>query len=369
MKRFAGFVRKEFYHILRDWRTLIILIGMPAIQLILFGYVITNEIKDVKIAVFDQSKDIITLKMINKITSSGYFKLHAYINDYNEIEKIFRQGNIKEVIVFEPNFSKKLQKEGKANILLLTDASEPNMANLIVNYTTGIINDFLAGENKLATLPMKIYPEVRMMYNPELKGVFMFVPGIMAMLLMLVSAIMTSISITREKELGTMEVLLISPLKPFHIIIGKVIPYVLLAFIIAVIIITIGHFVFEMPVRGSLLLLLTESLIFITVALSIGILISTITNSQQVAMMLSMIALMLPTILLSGFIFPIENMPWPLQALSQLMPPRYFIVIIKSIMLKGNGFLFVWKETIILLCMATFFIFLSVRKFKIRLEA
>lgn len=369
MKRFIGFVRKEFYHIIRDWRTLIILFGMPVIQLILFGYVITNEIKDVKIAVFDQSKDETTLRLINKITASGYFKLTENINSYDEIEQIFKKGFVKQVVVFEPDFAKKLKKEGKASIQLLTDASEPNTANLVVNYTSGIISGFMAEENKLADIPVKIIPEVRMLYNPELKGVFMFVPGIMAMLLMLVSAIMTSISITREKELGTMEVLLVSPLKPVQIIFGKVAPYVLLAFIDAIIIIAIGHFVFKMPVLGSVSLLMLEALIFITVALSLGILISTVTNSQQVAMMLSMVALMLPTILLSGFIFPIENMPWLLQALCQIMPPKYFIIIIKSIMLKGNGFLYVWKETLILLAMAAFFILLSVKKFKVRLEA
>jgi len=368
MKRFFGFVKKEFYHIFRDWRTLIILFGMPAIQLLLFGYVITNEIKDVGIAVFDQSKDEVTIKLTNKIASSGYFKIIDQVESYQDIEKIFKKGKVKEIIVFEQDFAKKIKKEGAADIQLLTDASEPNTANLIVNYTSGIIASFNKELNPLANAKMRITPEVRMLYNPELKGVFMFVPGIMAMLLMLVSAIMTSISITREKELGTMEVLLVSPLKPVQIIFGKVMPYVFLAFADALIIIAIGHFVFGMPIVGSLALLMLESLLFITVALSLGILISTVTNSQQIAMMLSMVALMLPTILLSGFIFPIENMPWILQALCQLMPPKWFIIIIKSIMLKGNGFLFVWKETLILLGMAAFFIILSIKKFKIRLE-
>jgi len=206
------------------------------------------------------------------------------------------------------------------------------------------------------------------MYNPELKGVFMFVPGLMAMLLMLISALMTSISITREKELGTMELLLVSPLRPIQIIIGKVIPYVFLAFTDAVIILMMGNFVFGVPIRGSVGLLLGESLLFITMALSLGILISSITSSQQVAMTISLLALMLPTILLSGFIFPVENMPVILQVLCHIMPPKYFITIIKSIMLKGNGIQYIWKETLILSGFIVVFILLSVKKFKIRLD-
>ena len=214
---------------------------------------------------------------------------------------------------------------------------------------------------------MQIIPEARMNYNPLLKGVYMFVPGIMAMLLMLISALMTSISITREKELGTMELLLVSPLRPVQIIIGKVLPYVFLAFTNAVVILAIGKYVFGVPVMGSLLLLLAESLLFITMALSLGILISSITSSQQIAMTVSLLALMLPTILLSGFIFPVENMPVILQWLCHAMPPMYFIRIVKSIMLMGNGFEYIWKETMILIGFTLFFIFLSVKKFKVRL--
>lgn len=214
---------------------------------------------------------------------------------------------------------------------------------------------------------MQISPEVRMQYNPQLKGVYMFVPGIMAMLLMLISALMTSISITREKELGTMELLLVSPLRPVQIIVGKVVPYVFLAFIDACIIIFMGKYVFGVPVLGNLFLLLAESFLFITLALSLGILISSITNSQQIAMTISLVALMLPTILLSGFIFPIENMPIILQWLCHMMPPKYFITIIKSIMLKGNGFAYIWRETFILIGFIAIFIMLSIKKFKVRL--
>jgi ABC-2 type transport system permease protein len=366
MKRFRGFVIKEFYHIFRDYRTLLILFGMPAVQLILFGYVITNEIKDAKIAIYDQSKDQVTQKITQKILSSGYFLLERNLTDYGQIDRSFKEGNIKMVIVFEADFAKRLQKTGKAKIQIIGDASDPNTANILVNYASGIITNYLISTNA-EKLPMQIIPEVRMQYNPQLKGVYMFVPGIMAMLLMLISALMTSISITREKELGTMELLLVSPLRPIQIIIGTVLPYVILAFTDACIILIIGKSVFGVPVVGNVFLLLSESFLFITVALSLGILISSITNSQQVAMTISLVALMLPTILLSGFIFPVENMPVILQWLCHAMPPKYFITIIKSIMLVGNGFENIWKETLILLGFTMFFILLSVRKFKIRL--
>jgi len=366
MKRFTGFVIKEFYHIFRDYRTLLILFGMPAVQLLLFGYVLTNEIKNARIAIYDASKDEISRKISEKIISSGYFILEKNLMNYSQIGPTFRDGKIKLVIIFGSKFAEKLEREGKADIQILGDASDPNTANILVNYATGIINNYLISINA-EQVPMRIVPEVRMQYNPELKGVFMFVPGIMAMLLMLICALMTSLSITREKELGTMELLLVSPLRPIQIIIGKVIPYVVLAFIDSCIILGMGKFVFGVPIEGNIVLLLAICLLYITMALSLGILISSITNSQQIAMTVSLVALLLPTILLSGFIFPVENMPVILQVLCYLMPPKYFITIIKAIMLKGNSFIYIWKESLILILFTVIFIMMAIKKFKIRL--
>src|ERR1035438_6472606 len=259
MKRFRGFVVKEFYHIFRDYRTLLILFGMPAVQLLLFGFVLTNEIKNAKIAVYDLSKDEVTRKITEKITSSGYFILVKNLTNYSDIGKSFREGEIKLVIVFQKGFADDLEKTGKANMQIIGDASDPNTANILVNYAKGIVNDYILSTN-VSMLPLQIIPEFRMQYNPELKGVYLFVPGIMAMLLMLISALMTSLSITREKELGTMELLLVSPLRPIQIIIGKVIPYVLLAFADACIILIMGKFVFGVPIEGSILLLLAEEI-------------------------------------------------------------------------------------------------------------
>ena len=348
---------------------MVILFGMPLVMVLLFGFAITNDITNVRIAILDNSKDVVTNQITQKLISSGYFILEDNIESQNNIEKIFTEGKVKEVIVFESDFAKKLQTEGKAHVQLILDASDPNTASIISSYTTGVISSYsLEMMSRLSKVPVKINIESRMYYNPELKSVYMFVPGIITILLMLVSAMMTSISITREKEMGTMEALLVSPLKPIQIIIGKVMPYMLLSFINLVIILLLARFVFMMPVAGSLVLLLAESLLFILMSLALGILISTISKTQQQAMLLSMFALMLPTILLSGFIFPIENMPLPLQYLSHIMPSKWFIIIVKNIMLKGTGILYFWKETIIIIVMTMFFIGMSVRKFKIRLE-
>lgn len=368
MNRFWAFVKKEFIHIFRDSRTILILFGMPIAQIMIFGYVVKNDIKDVKIAVYDKSKDNVTREITNKILSSGYFLLSEKIDSNNEIERIFQKGDVKEIIVFESEFAKKLENTNNANIQLIADASDANTANLIVNYTQAIIHEYVKEINANNSMPVQIIPEARMMYNEEMKSVYMFVPGTMALILILISAMMTSISIAREKELGTMEILLVSPLQPFQIILGKVMPYIILSFVNAISIILLGFFVFDVPIQGSIILLMFETMLFIFLALSIGIFISTVSKSQQTAMFISIFSLMLPTILLSGFIFPIKNMPVMLQWLCYIVPPKWFIIIIKDIMLKGTGLIYIWKETLILIGMIIFFISLSVRKFKVRLE-
>lgn len=368
MRQFKGFIIKEFYHIFRDYRTLMILFGMPVVQLLLFGYALTNDIKDANIAILDQSKDVMTQKLTSKILSSGYFRLARTLDSESQIEAAFRRGNIKQVIIFEPDFAENLQSEGTASMQVLADASDPNTARILTSYVVGIVRDFQDEILQNRELPVKIIPEVKMMYNAELKSVFMFVPGVITVLLLLISAMMTSISIAREKEMGTMEVLLVSPLRPIQIVIGKVVPYVMLAFIIAMVILGMGNVVFGVPVRGSMVLLLLFSIIYILLALSLGVLISSLVKTQQVAMLISMVGLMLPTILLSGFIFPIENMPLPLQWFTNIIPAKWFIIMLRGVMLKPVGLETLWPQTLILLAMIVFFIALSVKNFKIRLE-
>lgn len=368
MNRFFAFVRKEFYHIIRDWRTLIILIGMPIAQILIFGFAISNEIKNAKIAILDYAKDEHSTAIINKILSSEYFILEEYLTNHSEIEYIFKKGVVKEVIIFEERFGEKFEKDKKSNIQIIADASDPNLATLLVNYTQAIIADYQMSQNLLRKMPFTINIRSEMLYNKELKGAYLFVPGLIAIILMLVSAMMTSISITKEKELGTMEILLATPMKPVIIIIAKVIPYLLLSFLNAIIILTLGYFVFGVPIHGSLVLLLLEMVLFIITVLSLGIFISTVTSSQQVALMASLMGLMLPTMLLSGFLFPVENMPLPLQLISNIVPAKWFIIIIKSVMLKGAGFSLIWKETLILGGFMFFFVLLSIKKFKPRLS-
>jgi ABC-2 type transport system permease protein len=368
MSRFKSFVIKEFYHIFRDKRSLVVLFGIPLAQILLFGFVITNDIRDAKIAVLDHAKDDISRGLTNKIISSQYFKLAENLQSDKNIENIFKKGKVKLILVFNNNFGRDLENTGKANIQIIADATDPNIANLLVSYLSAIVLDYTKELNMQASIPIQLNMEPRMFFNPELKSVYMFVPGVMAMILMLISAFMTSITITREKESGTMEILLVSPLRPSQIIVGKVMPYVFLSFLSSILIISLGIFVFGMPVEGNFILLMAESLLFIILALCLGILISTVAKNQQTAMMMSMVALMLPTILLSGFVFPVENMPVILQWLAHAMPPKYYIIIVKNIMLKGTGFTYVWKETLVLAGMTLFFIAIAIKKFKIRLE-
>lgn len=368
MKEFIGFVKKEFIHIFRDPRTLVILFGLPVAQILTFGFVIRNEIQDVRIAIYDKSKDPVTREITNRLLASGFFLLDRNLTSEKEVETIFKKGRIREVVVFEEGFAEKLEREGKAALQILADASDPNSAKMIVAYTQGIVSTYLAERTRNSRLPYIIEPRVRMMYNEDLRSVFMFVPGTMAMILMLVSAMMTSISIAREKETGTMEAILVSPLRPVQIIAGKVTPYILLSCINAIVILMLGYFVFRLPIRGNLILLFAETILFISLALSLGIMISTVAQSQQVAMFISAFALMLPTMLLSGFIFPIENMPRVLQWLCSILPPRYFITTIRSVMLKGTGLQEVWKETLIMSGMLVLFLTVSAARFKERLQ-
>ena len=369
MKRFLGFVKKEFLHIFRDFRTLIILFGIPTAQILIFGFVVSTDLKNAGVAFLDLSKDEVSQRISDKICSSGFFNRTENLLNSKDIDKVFRKGKTKAVVVFEKGFGNALISEGRASVSIIADGSEPNTATLVTNYLTAIISDFNRDFTRVsASGTMLIQPEVRMFYNPGLKAHFMFVPGIITLILILICALMTSVTITREKEFGTMEVLLVSPLKPSQIILGKVMPYFILSFINVIVILLLSWLVFGLPVKGSLILLLAESMLYILMSLSLGILISTVSTTMQQAIFISLVGMMLPTILLSGFIFPIENMAKIYDWVSAIFPPRYFIVIIKNIMIKGTGFLNVWKETLILIAFTIVFIGLSIRNFKIRLQ-
>ncbi|MFW5754747.1 MAG: ABC transporter permease [Marinilabiliaceae bacterium] len=369
MKQLWVFIKKESMHILRDPRTLTVLLVMPLAQILIFGYVITTEIRDARIGVLDKAGDYASQRVVDQMVSSGYFFVGEYFSHEGEMRKALRQGEVRMTVVIPNHFGQKIQGPDGVNVQLIADASEANTARMLVNYADGIIREFgfrETGDTKLQGNPVNV--DVRMFYNPALKGVYMSVPGIMAMILILVSAMMTSITITREKEYGSMEVLLVSPLKPWQIITGKVAPYVLLALVNAATILLVGVMVFQVPVTGNWWLLGLVNLLYILLSLSLGIFISTISNSQMVAMFISLFALMLPTILLSGFIYPIENMPAPLQWLSLVIPPRWYIQAVKDVMFKAADLFVIWKELLILMSFLLVFLGLSIRNFKIRLE-
>ena len=367
MKQFLIFIKKEFYHVFRDRKTLLMLFGLPIIQIILFGFALTNEIKNSKIVVIDYAKDISSRAVIQKMEASNNFEVDRSLKSHREIESAFKEGKIKLAIIFPINFNHDLLHQNKAQIQIIADASDPNTANTLTFFATSIIMDYQKELMRNNLLPLRIIPEVRMLYNPELKAAPNFVPGVMALILMLICVMMTSISIVREKERGTMEVLLVSPFSPILVILSKAIPYLIISLINVSVIIALSVYVLDMPFNGSLFLLFAESTLLIITALSLGLLISTVTESQQVAMLVSLMGMMLPTILFSGFMFPIENMPVALQVISNIVPSRWYYIIVKSIMIKGLGFKAIWKETLILSGMTVFLLVLSLKKFKTRL--
>jgi ABC-2 type transport system permease protein len=367
MKQFLSFVKKEFYHILRDKRTMFILLGMPIMQIVIFGFALTNEVKNSKIAILDNSNDVATQAIRTELDASRYFDITRELHSYKEIEAAFKQGKIKLVVVFPQHFDEDLQHFNKAQVQLVADASDPNVASTLTNYATAIIVDYQSRITNNRKLPYTIQTENRNLYNPQLKGAYSFVPGVMAMVLMLVCTMMTAITVVREKELGTMEIMLVSPMKPLKIVMAKAVPYLLLSMVNITSILVLSVFVLDVPINGSLPLLIFESILFTLTCLAFGLLISSSTDSQQTAMFISLTGMFLPTIMLSGFMFPIENMPLPLRVISNIVPAKWFYYIVKEVMIKGLGFEAVWKETLILSGMMLFLLALSIKKFKIRL--
>jgi ABC-2 type transport system permease protein len=368
MKQLLSFTRKEFYHILRDRTTIMILLLMPVIQIILFGFALTTEVKNTQVAVLAPSNDEASSRIIDKLNASAYFDVVERIHNTDEIQPVFRDAKAKLVVVFEDHFGEKLRHSGKAHIRLIADATDPNAATSFTFYASNIIASYqqeLMGESKN---PYQITPEIKMLYNPQMLSAFNFVPGVLGMIMILICAMMTSIAIVREKEMGTMEILLVSPMKPIYIILSKITPYFVLSFVNFATIMLLSVFVLKVPITGSLASLVLVSLLYIFVSLSLGLLVSTLTDSQQAAMLISGMGLMMPVMMLSGMIFPIENMPLPLQWLSNIVPARWYISAVKVIMIQGLGITSVLKDVGVLCLMGVVLVSVSLKKFKIRLE-
>ena len=365
MKQFIAFVKKEFYHIFRDRRTMLILLGMPVVQIILFGFAISTEVKNVRLAVLDPSNDVVTRKIIDRLDASEYFTVTTRFHSPQEMETAFRKNKIDMAIVFGERFADGLYT-GDARVQLIVDATDPNMSTSQSNYAASIVSS--AGQEMLPpnVFVSRLTPDVKLLYNPQMKSAYNFVPGVMGLILMLICAMMTSISIVREKETGTMEVLLVSPVRPLFIVLAKAVPYFVLSFVNLTTILLLSVFVLDVPVVGSLFWLVMVSLLFIFVSLALGLLISSVTSTQVAAMLAS--GMIMPTMVLSGMIFPVESMPVILRAISDIIPARWYIQAVRKLMIEGVPVVLVLKEIGILLLMAVVLITISIRKFKYRLE-
>ena len=368
MKQLIAFIRKEFYHVFRDRRTLLILFGIPIAQIILFGQALSSEVKNIGIAVLDEANNTYSQEITHRLQASPYFKLKDPLYHYNQVEDQFKRGTIKAALIFPPDFGKDLYTSSGTSLQLITDGSDPNTAKTVQNYFSAMVASYQQELNPTMQLPYQITVENRMLYNEEQNGSMNFVPGVIALVFMIVSTALTSVAVVREKELGTMEILLVSPFKPIMILIAKAVPYLILSLINFTVILLLSVYMLDVPIRGNLLLLYAESTLFIIICLSLGLLISTVTASQQTAMLIAMMGMMLPTAFFTGFMFPIENMPLIFQGISKVFPSSYYYSIVKKVMLKGLDFTYVWKETLILIAMAVIFLSLAMKKFKIRLQ-
>jgi ABC-2 type transport system permease protein len=362
-----GLVRKEGLHILRDKRTLAVLILLPVVEVILFGYAIRTDVEDVRLAIVDPTPDYATVELSNRFVATDVFHLVATLRSTTALETYFEGGTIHEAIVFPPRFAEKLARGVPATILVITDASEPNTGSAMQAYAATIIGAY-ERELRARTQSVRITPQVRMRFNPTRESSNLFVPGLIAFVLTIISALMTAISVTREKETGTMEVLLVSPLRPLQIVLAKVVPYVLLGFASVVAVLLEARLIFHVPIRGSTVLLLVEGLLYILASLALGILISSRTSSQRVAMTAVLAGTMLPNMILSGFIFPLESMPLPLQWVANIFPAKWFVLIARGVMLKGVGLDYLWPETLVLCAFTVILLGISTRSIPVRLE-
>ena len=367
MKSVLAFIQKEFRHILRDRWTLLIIIGMPIAQLLLFGFALTTEVRNASVAVFDPVNDELTARIIERMDASEYFNVSERITEIDRINDIFREGKTSLVLVFSDNFSNDIF-DGGASVQLIADGTDPNQASMITAYASSILascREEIA--EKSGMTGASIAPVVRMLYNPQGKSSYNFVPGVMGLILMLICAMMTAVAIVREKETGSMEVLLTSPVSPAMIIIAKAIPYLVLSIFDLTLIILCAVLVMGVPVAGSLFSLALVSVLFLTCTLCLGLLISTLVETQMAAMIASGMGLMMPTMLLSGLIFPIESMPRVLQWISTTVPARWYIQSIKMIMIQGTPLGHTLPEIGVLFLITIILIVLSVKNFKTRL--
>ncbi|MBR3625500.1 MAG: ABC transporter permease [Bacteroidaceae bacterium] len=368
MKQFVSFIIKEAKHILRDRRTMLILFGMPVVMMLLFGFAITTDVKNVRTVVVTSQVDHLTQQAVGRLAASEYFNIVATAPTPQEAEGLIRSQKADLAIVFDTDFASK-----RGGVQFIVDSSDPNMAQQWTTYAQAIIQQELlasARNNSQSSILNSQSPKVntKMLYNPQMKSAYNFVPAIMGMLLMLICAMMTSISIVREKEKGTMEVLLVSPVRPLMVIIAKAIPYLVLAFAVLIVILLMARFVLQVPLEGSLFWILAVSVLYILLALSLGLLISNVAQTQLVALLMSAMLLLMPVVMLSGMLFPVESMPTILRWIAAVVPPRYYIAAMRKLMIMGVGIGDVLQEVLVLAGMTVFLLTVALKTFKDRLE-
>jgi ABC-2 type transport system permease protein len=366
MRALHGFILKEFRHILRDRQTLVILLLLPLAQVLLFGFALRTDVRGVRLVVVEPAPDAATIELRTRFGATDLFEVVAVIPSAAALPGWFRRGAAEQAIVFEPGFAADLGRPGGATIQVITDATDPNTGSTMQVYATAVIQSYMR-EKALDGGGVRIEPRARMRFNPTLASVNLFIPGLIALVMTLISALMSAISLSREKERGTLEVLLVSPLRPWQIIVGKVAPYLALGFANVLSVLAAAWLVFGVPFRGSLTLLLLESVLFILASLALGVLIAARTSSQRTAMMGALIGLLLPTTILSGMIFPLASMPRWLQVAANVVPAKWFIIISRGIMLKGVGLAHLWPETLVLVGMTAVLLAAAVRSFDVRL--
>ena len=366
MKQFIAFVIKEAKHILRDKRTMLILFGMPVVMMLLFGFAITTDVKNVRTVLVTSEMSPLTQQAVERLAQSEYFIITQTVNTPQEAERLIRSQ--KADMSLTPSPSPK--GEGSSNLQwqIMVDGSDPNMAQQWTTYAQSILSQPVDGKHYSLPSPFGEGLGVRLLYNPQMKSAYNFVPAIMGMLLMLICAMMTSISIVREKEKGTMEILLVSPVKPLMVIIAKAVPYLVLAFAILITILLMARFVLGVPLAGSLFWILAVSTLYILLALSLGLLISNVAQTQLVALLMSAMVLLMPVVMLSGMLFPVESMPQVLQWLAALVPPRYYIEAMRKLMIMGVGIGEVAREVAVLAGMTVVLLAIALKKFNVRLK-
>jgi len=375
--RSLAIARKEFLHIIRDRRTLLLTFALPVVMLVLYAYALTFDIRNIPMAVRDLDNSPMTRQITRKFVSSGYFDLVGYVSNFKEEEKFFLSGKIKMALNFGPGFAGRVNSGRGADLQIVVDGSDSNTSLMAVSYVNTILQDYSKDillkyysrsqmTPKGQLLPIEAHP--RIWYNPELKSMNFLVPGIIAMVLMILSALITSLSIVSEKTRGTMEQLIATSIRPMEIMAGKMMPYVLIGLCDVLLCVLVSVLFFKVPIRGSVFLLLLESIIFIFGSLGLGLFISTIAKKQENAIIMGAMTTMLPSILLSGFVFPIESMPRIIQLTTYFVPARYFLTILRGIFLKGIGIEYLWFDTLLLTAFGVLMIVLAARQFKKRLD-